>query len=427
MILEMAMESLFVIVDVFFVAKVGTEAIATVGLTESVLTLVYSIAIGLSMGASALVSRRIGEQNIDEASKTVGQVVLLSVVLALLLGVPGFLLAEQVLQLMGGDARLIANGAGFTRLIFASAPAIILLHTLSGCLRGAGSASIAMRSLWLANGINIILCPVFIFGLGSFPALGVLGSAVATTTGRSMGVLYQLYALTRQGNILRLKLAGLVPDLGIIRRLIKVAAGGTGQFLIGSASWVFLTRILATFGSDVVAGYTIAIRIVMFTLMPSWGMANAAATLVGQNLGAGQPERAETSAWRAAFCNVIFLTLIGLLFYNQAAPLVGFFDHSAPVVAVAVACLRVFCLGYVSFGFGMVISQALNGAGDTRTPTLINLVCFWAVEIPLAYLLATSAGWGPAGVYWAVAISESLLALGSIWIFRQGRWKTLGV
>ncbi len=396
-------------------------------MTESVLTLVYAMAIGLSTAATALVARRIGEDNARGAGQTVGQVILVSLVLALALGIPGVLLAETVLRMMGGDERLIASGADFTRLIFASAPAIILLHTLSGCLRGAGNASIAMRSLWVANGINIVLCPVFIFGLGPFPELGVVGSAVATTIGRSTGVLYQFYALTRQRNLVQIHRSDFTPNSDIIRRLLNVAAGGTGQFLIGSASWVFLTRIVSTFGSDVVAGYTIAIRIVMFTLMPAWGLANAAATLVGQNLGAGQPDRAETSAWRAALCNVIFLSLIGVLFYNQAAHLVGLFDNDSRVLQVAVACLRVLCIGYVSFALGMVLSQALNGAGDTRTPTVINLICFWAVEIPLAYWLAKSGDWGPAGVYWAVAISESLLALFSIWVFRQGRWKTLGV
>jgi putative MATE family efflux protein len=427
MILEMVMESLFAVVDIFFVARIGSEAVATVGLTESVLTLVYSVAIGLSTAAAAMVSRRIGESNARQAGTTVGQAILVSVVVALVLGLPGFLFAESILRLMGGDARLIANGAGFTRMIFASAPAIVLLHTLSGCLRGSGDASVAMRSLWLANGINIILCPVFIFGFGPVPALGVLGSAVATTAGRSIGVAYQLYALTRQTGALQVRRSDLTPNPVIIRNLLTVAAGGTGQYLIGSASWVFLTRVIATFGSDVVAGYTIAIRILIFTIMPSWGMANAAATLVGQNLGAGQPDRAETSVWRAALCNMIFLLLIGILFYAGAHRVVWLFDHTPRVVDVAVQCLRVFCLGYVAFAYGMVVSQAFNGAGDTRTPTLINIVCFWMIEIPLAYFLANSLHWGPSGVFWAVAISETLLAGMAVWVFRRGHWKTVQV
>jgi putative MATE family efflux protein len=427
MILEMIMESLFAVVDIFFVAKIGTEAIATVGLTESVLTLVYAMAVGLSTAATALVARRVGENNHRDASAAIGQVVFMSVGLSILLGLPGFLFADTILRLMGAEGSLITNGIGFVRMIFASAPAIILLYTLSACLRGSGEASTAMRSLWLANGVNIILCPVLIFGLGPFPALGVLGSAVATTAGRSMGVLYQLYALTRPNNPVRFSWQDVRPNTSIIRNLLKLAAGGTGQFLIGSASWVFLTRLLSTFGSDIVAGYTIAIRIIVFTILPSWGLANAAATLVGQNMGAHQPDRAETSAWRAAFCNMLFLVSVGIGFYIGATQVVQLFNQEPRIVDVAVDCLRVFCLGYVFMAYGMVLTQAINGAGDTRTPTLINLVCFWLVEIPLAYVLAQVLNWGPPGVFWSVAISETLLAVSAIWVFRRGRWKTIQV
>ena len=427
MILEMVMESLFAVVDVFFVAKIGTQAIATVGLTESVLTLVYSLAIGLSTAATALVARRIGEANPRGAGMAVGQVLLVSITLGLVMGATGFAFADDILRLMGGDQTLIASGHNFTRMIFASSPAIVLLYTLSGCLRGSGDASIAMRSLWVANGVNIVLCPVFIFGLGPFPELGVMGSAVATTIGRSTGVLYQLYALTRQKGVVQVFRSDLVPNLAIIRNLFSLAVGGTSQFLVGSASWIFLTRILSTFGSDVVAGYTIAIRIIVFTILPSWGLANAAATLVGQNLGAGQPERAETSAWRAAFCNMIFLATVGLCFFLAATPIVSLFDDNVRVVSIAVECLRIFCLGYLFMAYGMVLSQSLNGAGDTRTPTLINVVCFWAVEIPLAYTLAHLLNWGPPGVFWSVAISQTLLAGIAILVFRRGRWKTIQV
>ena len=427
MILEMVMESLFAVVDVFFVAKIGTEAIATVGLTESVLTLVYSIAIGLSTAATALVARRVGEGNQRGAGFAVGQVILVSIALSILMGVPGVLFADDILRLMGGSERLIANGAGFTRMIFASSPAIILLYTLSGCLRGSGDASTAMRSLWIANGVNIVLCPVFIFGLGPFPELGVLGSAVATTIGRSVGVAYQLYALTRQKGAIQVMQADLTPDTGIIKNLLSLAAGGTSQFLVGSASWIFLTRLLATFGSDVVAGYTIAIRIIIFTILPSWGLANAAATLVGQNLGAGQPERAETSAWRAAFGNMLFLAAVGIGFFWGASDIVRLFDHNVQVVAIAVQCLRIFCLGYLFMAYGMVLTQSLNGAGDTRTPTLINVICFWFVEIPLAYTLAHVLNWGPPGVFWSVAISQTLLAIIAVFVFRRGRWKLVQV
>ncbi|MEZ0539004.1 MATE family efflux transporter [Fibrella arboris] len=427
MILEMVMESLFAIVDVFFVAKIGIEAVATVGLTESVLTLVYSIAIGLSTAATALVSRRIGENNSAGANQAVGQVMVVSLTFAFLLGIPGVLFASDMLHLMGGDQHLINSGVGYTRVIFASAPAIILLHTLSGSLRGAGDASVAMRSLWLANGINIVLCPVFIFGLGPFPEMGVMGSAVATTAGRSIGVLYQLYALTVRNGRVSVNMQAFRPNLNVIGTLLSLAAGSTGQFLIGSASWVFLTRIVSTFGSDVVAGYTIAIRIFIFSILPSWGMANAAATLVGQNLGAGQPDRAETSAWRAALCNLIFLVPVGALLYTGAETVVGYFSQDASVLAIGVESLRVFCLGYVFMAYGMVLTQALNGAGDTRTPMLLNIVCFWLVEIPLAYLLADWLKWGPAGVFWSVALSESLLAVVSVLAFRQGRWRLVQV
>nr|WP_293841211.1 MATE family efflux transporter [uncultured Arsenicibacter sp.] len=427
MILEMVMESLFAVVDVFFVAKIGTEAVATVGLTESVLTLVYSIAIGLSTAATALVSRRVGEGDHRSAGMAVGQVILVSLAASLLLGIPGLLWGDEILRLMGGDERLIANGSGFTRMIFASSPAIMLLYTLSGALRGAGEASVAMRSLWIANGINIVLCPIMIFGWGPIPAMGVMGSAIATTAGRSVGMIYQLSAFLGNKKTITVFGKDLRPNADMIRQLLGLAAGGTGQFLISSASWVFLTRILSTFGSDVVAGYTIAIRIIIFTILPSWGMANAAATLVGQNLGANQPDRAEASAWRAAFCNFVFLLLVGIGFYLGAEPIVRVFNDTTAVVDIAVQCLRIFCLGYVFWAYGMVISQSFNGAGDTKTPTIINIVCFWLIEIPLAYALAEVLNFGPSGVFWSVAISESLLAVIAVIIFRQGKWKLVKV
>lgn len=427
MILEMAMESLFAVVDVFFVAKVSTDAVATVGMTESVLTLLYSIAIGLSTAATATVARRVGEGNAEAAGQSVAQVIWVSLSLALPIGLVGSFFADDILYLMGGKETLISKGVGFTRMIFLSSPAIVLLYTLSGALRGAGEASQAMRSLWIANGVNILLCPILIFGWGPFPELGVMGSAVATTTGRSIGVLYQLYALARKTKAISLKKTHFAFDWNVIKTLLNLAAGGMGQFLIGSASWVFLTRILSSFGSEVVAGYTIAIRIIIFTILPSWGMANAAATLVGQNLGANQPDRAETSAWRTAFYNMMFLVLVAIVFFVGAGSIVGFFDNHPKVVETGVQCLRIFCMGYIFFAYGMVISQSLNGAGDTRTPTLINLVCFWVIEIPLAYGLAIWAGFGPVGVYSSVAISESLLALLAVLVFRRGKWKVVKV
>ncbi|MEZ4900795.1 MAG: MATE family efflux transporter [Spirosomataceae bacterium] len=423
MILEMVMESLFAVVDIFFVSKVSTDAVATVGLTESVLTLVYSVAIGLSTAATAIIARRIGEKNTAAAGHAAAQVILVSLFFGIVVGLVGFFGAEGILRAMGGSEVLISSGSNFTRLIFASSPAIILLYTLSGVLRGGGDAAVAMRSLWIANGLNILLCPLFIFGFGPMPALGVAGSAVATTIGRTVGVGYQLYALANGKGTVQVHRGQLGIDFAIIRNLLSVAAGGTGQFLIGSASWVFLTRILSDFGPQIVAGYTIAIRVIIFTILPSWGMANAAATLVGQNLGANQPERAETSVWRAAFFNFVFLAVVALVFFVFAGSIIGWFNADPIAVQTGVNCLRIVCLGYLFFGYGMVISQSFNGAGDTLTPTLMNLVCFWAIEIPLAYLLAKQLDFGPQGVYISVALSESMLAVIGIILFRRGKWK----
>lgn len=424
MILEMVMESLFAVVDIFFVSKVNTDAVATVGLTESVLTLVYSVAIGLSTAATAIVSRRIGEKQHAEAGHAAAQVILVSVVLGVAIGLGGFFGAETILRAMGGSENLIASGSNFTRIIFASSPAIILLYTLSGVLRGGGDAAVAMRSLWIANGVNMLLCPLFIFGWGPVPAFGVAGSAMATTIGRSLGVLYQLYALTKGNGAVKVLASQLKADFGIIRNLISVSAGGTGQFLIASASWVFLTRILSDFGPQIVAGYTIAIRVIVFTILPSWGMANAAATLVGQNLGANKPERAETSVWRAAFFNFVFLAVVAVIFFIFSANIISWFNDDPATVGTGVNCLRIICFGYLFFAYGMVISQSFNGAGDTLTPTLMNLVCFWALEIPLAYFLAKYLDLGPNGVYISVAFSESMLAVVGILLFRRGKWKT---
>ncbi len=423
MILEMVMESLFAVVDIFFVSQINTNAVATVGLTESVLTLVYSIAIGLSTAATAIVSRRIGEKQLAEAGHAAAQVILVSVILGIVVGISGFLGAESILRAMGGSEELIASGSNFTRIIFASSPAIILLYTLSGVLRGGGDAAVAMRSLWIANGLNIALCPLFIFGWGPIPAFGVAGSAIATTIGRSAGVLYQLSALASSKGAVQVLRSQLRPDFAIIRNLISVAAGGTGQFIIASASWVFLTRILSDFGPSIVAGYTIAIRIIVFTILPSWGMANAAATLVGQNLGANEPSRAEASVWRAAFFNFLFLVAVAIIFFVFAKPIISWFNTDPLAVATGVNCLRIVCLGYLFFAYGMVISQSFNGAGDTLTPTLMNLVCFWAIEIPLAYLLAKKLALGPEGVYISVAFSESLLAIIGVILFKRGKWK----
>lgn len=421
MILEMVGESLFAIVDAFFVARyVGIEGVATVGLTESVLTLIYSVAIGLSMAATAIVARRVGEGNKKAAGLAMAQVILISLVLGITVGILGYVFAEDILRLMGGDQHLIDKGANFTRIIFASSPSIILLYTLSGALRGAGDASTAMRSIILANFINIgmdfILIPIMGFG--------VEGAAIATTIGRTIGVIYQLYAILHGNGNMQIEKSQFTPDKEVLKSLINISAGGTGQFLIQSASWIFLTRILSSFGSDVVAGYTIAIRIIVFTILPSWGMSNAASTLVGQNLGAGKPERAEASVWRVALYNMIFLVFIGIIFSVFAKDFISIFNDDPKVIEIGVECLQIICLGYIFFGYGMVIGQALNGAGDTRTPTIMNLICFWAIEIPLAYLFAKVMNWGPSGVFWSIAIAESILAVIAIFVFRMGKWKT---
>ena len=424
MILEMIGESLFAVVDAFFVARyVGTEGVATVGLTESVLTLIYSLAIGLSAAATAIVARRVGEGNKIGGGLAVAQVIMISLVLGVSVGILGFVFAEDILRLMGGNEHLIEKGSSFTRIIFASSPSIVLLYTLSGALRGAGDASTAMRSILLANLINIIMDFVLIPVMG----FGVEGAAIATTVGRTIGVLYQLYALYGGNGNIQILAKQFVPNKEVSKNILSVAAGGTGQFLIQSASWIFLTRILSTFGSEVVAGYTIAIRIIIFTILPSWGMSNAAATLVGQNLGAGKPERAETSVWRTAFYNMIFLLFVGLIFAFFAKNFVEIFSNDPTVVANGVLCLQIVCLGYIFFGYGMVIGQSLNGAGDTLSPTIINFVCFWLIEIPLAYFLAKTLDWGPSGVFWSIAISESILAIVAIFVFRRGRWKTMTV
>ncbi|PLK46100.1 MATE family efflux transporter [Emticicia sp. TH156] len=424
MILEMVGESLFAIVDAFFVARyVGVEGVATVGLTESVLTLIYSVAIGLSTAATAIVARRVGEGNKKGAGVAMAQVIIISLIFGVAVGILGFTFAEDILRLMGGDAHLIEKGAGFTRIIFASSPSIILLYTLSGALRGAGDASTAMRSIILANFINIGMDTLLIPVLG----FGVEGAAIATSIGRTIGVIYQLYAIFKGNGNMQIDRDQFKPNTEIIRSLINIAAGGTGQFLIQSASWIFLTRILSSFGSDVVAGYTIAIRIIVFTILPSWGMSNAASTLVGQNLGAGKPDRAEKSVWRTALYNMGFLLLVGIIFSVFAREFIGIFNDNPKVIEVGVLCLQIICLGYVFFGFGMVIGQSLNGAGDTKTPTIMNLICFWALEIPLAYLFAITFKWGPSGVFWSIAISESVLAVIAIFVFRRGKWKTMQV
>ncbi|WP_031530651.1 MATE family efflux transporter [Dyadobacter crusticola] len=427
MILEMVMESLFAVVDIFFVSKVSTEAVATVGLTESVITLVYSLAIGLSTAATATIARRIGEGNAVQARQAVGQVIIISLAISLVVAFAGTWFARDILLLMGADQKVIETGTNFARIQFLSSPVVVLLYSLSGALRGAGSAATAMRSLIVANCFNMLLGPLLIFGVGPFPELGVTGAAIATATGRSIGVGYQLFSLTKASKMLGLTWADLRPDPVTISNIVTIATGGTVQFLIGSASWIFLTRILSEFGSDVVAGYTISIRVITFTLLPAWGLANAAATLVGQNLGAGKPDRAETSVWKCAFYNLVFLLTLSFFMFIWAETIVGWFSTNAEVIETGKTALRALCLGYGFYAYGMVVAQSFNGAGDTKTPTVLNLICFWAIEIPVAYVLAIVLNFGPIGVFVSVPIAESILALLGIWRFRMGGWKAVKV
>jgi putative MATE family efflux protein len=427
MILEMLMESLFAIVDAFFVSRLGVESLATVSLTESVLTLVYSLAIGLSMGATAMVARRVGEQNITEAAKAGMQAIYLAFAVSVVISLIGLLFAEDILALMGASEAVITTGSGYTRWMLGGNLTIMMIFLINAIFRGAGDASLAMRVLILSNGLNILLDPVFIFGLGPIPAFGVEGAAIATTIGRGIGVLYQVSHLLFGKGLIKIQRDNLALDAGIIWRLIKVSAGGTGQFIIASASWIFLVRIVSHFGTAALAGYTIAIRVIVFAIMPAWGMANASATLVGQNLGAGQPERAEQSVWRTGFFNMIFLALITVLFYSLARPIVELFTTDIEVLTNAIQCLQIVSLGYIFYAYGMVVAQSFNGAGDTRTPTLLNFFAFWMFQIPLAYFLAIVWNMGPKGTYLAIVIAESALAVVSILIFRLGKWKMVKI
>ncbi|HEY7672546.1 MAG TPA: MATE family efflux transporter [Gammaproteobacteria bacterium] len=422
MVLEMGMESLFVVVDIFFVAKLGPDAVTAVGLTEAVLTLLYAIAIGLSTGATALVARRIGERNLAAARIVAVQTIWVGVTLALAIGIAGLAYAEEILLLMGASREVVGNGSGFTSIMLGGSATILLIFLLNAVFRGAGNAVIAMRALWIANAINIALDPLLIFGIGPFPELGVTGAAVATTIGRGTGVLYQFYCLSREGE-LRLRPSHFSLRIDVLLRLLRVSVPGAIQYAIAMSSYMFLMRIVAAYGSAAVAGFTIGIRIFAFTFLPAWGMSNAASTLVGQNLGARQPERAERSVWIAAKYNAVFLVLVAVVFIATPGPLVRVFTADAVVVAYAVDCLRYIAFGYGFYAVGMVVVAAFNGAGDTDTPTYVNLLCYWILQIPLGYVLAETLGQGPRGVFIAIAICDSLLALIAVWLFRRGRWK----
>jgi putative MATE family efflux protein len=423
MVLEMCMESLFGVVDIFFVAKLGKEAMAAAALTESTLTILFAIAMGLSMGTTAIIARRIGEKNSEDAGVAAAQALILGSAISIVIGILGAWQAPELLRLMGAEPSVIATGTGYTRTIYGGSATIFLLFLLNAVFRGSGDAAVAMRSLWLANAINIILNPLLIFGIGPFPELGVTGSAVGTTIGRGAGVLFQLFVLFKGEGRVQLTLAHmkLVPD--VMRKLISLSLGGMFQYLVPTGSWTALIRMAATFGTAAVAGYALAVRVIVFVILPSWGMSNAAATLVGQNLGANKPERAEASVWRAGLYNMAFLGGVGLVFLIWAPEIVSRFVSDPVVIRIAAAALRIFSAGNIFYAYGMVLTQAFNGAGDTYTPTIINLASYWVLQIPLAYLLAFPLEVGFDGIFIAVPVAESVLAAGAVYMFRKGKWK----
>jgi putative MATE family efflux protein len=423
MVLEMVLESLFAVVDVFFVGRLGADAVATVGLTESLLSLIFAIAIGLSMSITAMVARRIGEKDPEDASIAGVQAVILGLTVSLAVGIPSFIFAPRLLQLMGASPDIVATGSGYARIALGGSGAILMLFLNNAIFRGAGDAAIAMRLLWISNIINLILDPCLIFGLGPFPRLGVTGAALATFTGRSIGVLYQFYRLARGTERLPSLARHLRVNLKVLWRLIRVSVTGILQFAIAHTSWIGLVRIVSTFGAAALAGYTIAIRIVVFVILPSWGLSNAAATLVGQNLGAGKPDRAETSVWRTGFYNMLFLGGVGVILIMFAEPAVRLFTHDPEVIPLAASCLRILSYGNIGYAYGMVMLQAFNGAGDTITPTWVNLFGFWFLEIPLAYWLAIPMYLRSKGVFFSIVIAEGSIALAGILLFRSGRWK----
>jgi len=423
MMLEMSMESVFAVVDIAFVSRLGTDAIAAVGITEALITVLYAVAVGLGMGVTAMVARRIGGKEREAAARVTGQAIWVGAGLSLLIGIPGSFYAADMLRLMGASTSVVETGTGFAAVLLGGSASIIYLFVLNAAFRGAGDASVALRSLWLANGINIILDPCLIFGLGPFPEMGVTGAAVATTIGRSIGIVYQLWYLFDGRGRLRFRLRNLALAPPVLGRMLVISMGGIGQFLIATSSWIIVMRIVAIYGSTAVAAYTIGLRIFEFIWLPSWGLGNAAATLVGQNLGAGQPDRAEKSTWRAAKYNTIFMTSVGVFVIIFAPGIAGLFTNDADVLRYGTSCLRILAIGIPMYAVGMIVTQALNGAGDTKTPTAINLVCFWILQIPLAYWLATDLSLGPDGVFWAMVVSESLVTILGAVVFRRGKWK----
>jgi putative MATE family efflux protein len=424
MMLEMVMESIFAVVDIAFVSRLGTDAIAAVGITEALVTVLYAIAVGLGLAVTAMVSRRIGAGDRAAAARVTGQAIWICAGFSILIGIAGVTYAEQMLRLMGASADVVETGTGFAAVLLGGSASIVYLFVLNAAFRGAGDAAIALRSLWLANGLNLVLDPCLIFGLGPFPEMGVTGAAVATTIGRGTGVLYQLWYLFGNNGRLRCRLRHLALEPAIAARMLVISVGGIGQFLISTSSWIIIMRIVAIYGSAAVAAYTVALRLLEFVWLPAWGLGNAAATLVGQNLGAGKPKRAERSGWRAARYNLTFMGIVCALFLVFAPTIARWFSGDPAVIGYTVDCLRIMGIGLPLSAYGMILSQSINGAGDTRTPTLMNLACFWILQIPLAYWLAETLAWGPDGVFLAIVAAETLLTVLGILAFRRGRWKS---
>jgi len=430
MILEMCMESVFALVDLFFVGHLpgARHTIQTVSLTESVLSIIYSVAIGMSMAATAMVARRVGEKNKDEAAHSAMQAIWLAIAITVVISVTGIVFAPDILRLMGAEPETIAMGSTYTRIDMGGSVVIMMLFLINGIFRGAGDASMAMKSLWLANICNIILCPLFIRGLGPVPAFGLTGAAMATTTGRGIGVCYQLYHLFKGKASIKIQRRHLKIDWSIIKSLVNISSPATLQFIIGSCSWIVLARLVAETGhSTASAGYQTALRIVVFFILPAWGMSNAAATLVGQNLGAKQPERAAESVIKTAKYNAIFMGLVSLIFLLGAYPIISIFTYDESVKAIAAQALRIIAAGYIFYGIGMVMANAFNGAGDTWTPTWVNLIGFWFFQIPLAYLLADYLSYGPTGVFIAIPVAETAITIAAFILFKKGKWKKVAV
>jgi putative MATE family efflux protein len=427
MVLELVLESTFAVVDIFFVAKLGASAVATVGLTETMLFLLYSVGMGLAMAVTAVVARRIGEGKREEAAVTAVQAIWIALLASLPFAVAGIVFAQDLLRLMGADAWTLTHGYPYMQWALGGNVVIMLLFTINAIFRGAGDAAAAMRVLWVANALNIVLDPILIFGLGPVPALGVEGAAIATTIGRGAGVLMQLWILFRGGQHLRVLRSQLAWNGAILWNIVRTSLGGIGQMIVAMTSWIFLMRILADIGSQAVAGATIAIRIMMFTMMPAWGMSNAAATLVGQNLGAQQPARAEASVWRIGAYNMAYLLVVAVVFFALPRELMGIFTADPAVIDVGAEWLRILSYSLFVYGWWMVSVQAFNGAGDTTTPTWINVVFFWLIQIPLSWWLATGLGWQQSGVFWGVFVSETSVGLFTLWLFKRGKWKTAQV